>query len=197
MALKKRYIALLILASIYITNCGYHIAGKGSNLPPEVKSIAILILANNTQESNLEQIVTEAIRNEFIRSKRLKVVSEDEADVILYGNIKSFDLSAVSFDKNDVVMEYRAEMVLDLSLKKKDDNSILWKDNNLSIIDEYGAEDSVIVTSSPEYKERNLNVDDLRNMTRNVVLEEDKKYAIIRIAKDVAERVHNGVFTGF
>ena len=192
----KGSLIFLIFCFIF-SGCGYHIAGKGINLPPEVKSIAIPILKNETKETNLEHIVTEAIRNEFIRTKKLKVVSEEEADAILYGTIKSFDISAVSFDRNDFVMEYKAKMVLDLSLRKKDDNTVLWSDNNLSVTNDYGAEDSVVVTSSPDYKERSLKVEDLRSMTGNIIVEEDKLYAIKRIAQDVAERVRNGVFTGF
>ena len=58
---------------------------------------------------------TSAFADEFINSKRLQVVSVDQADVILRGTIKTFREQIISYNKNEKALEYRVFVTLDLA----------------------------------------------------------------------------------
>jgi len=50
---------------------------------------------------------TNVFANEFINSKRLQVVSADQADVILRGTIKNFREQIISYNQDKKALEYR------------------------------------------------------------------------------------------
>jgi hypothetical protein len=96
---------------------------------------------NKTFEPGIEVSFTQGFLREFIRDKRAKVVDRKEADSILEGFIKSFILAAVSFDRSGFVLEYQTTVVIDLTLKGRNGET-LWKVENLSQTTWYRASSS-------------------------------------------------------
>jgi outer membrane lipopolysaccharide assembly protein LptE/RlpB len=86
---------------------------------------------NKTFEPGIEIPFTQAFLREFILDKRIKVVDRSEADSILEGVIKSFNISSVSYDRSGLVMEYQTTVVMDLTLKKQSGEP-LWMEEDLS-----------------------------------------------------------------
>jgi len=90
---------LFSFAAIFLLGCGYHVGGKGSELPPGLKVIAIPALKNDTTRYRVEQRMTEAVVREFIaRTKYRVVASEGSADAVLHGEITSFEAIPAVFD---------------------------------------------------------------------------------------------------
>lgn len=162
----------VILLSLLLCGCGYHLVGKVTHVPPGVTSIAIPTLTNQTFEPGLEIPFTQAILREFIQDRRVKVLDRKEADSILEGIVKSFNIASVAYDQSGYVLEYQAIVVMDLTLKKPT-GEILWRENNLS----------------ETYWYRAANVA-LTNEAR-------KNIAIQQIAGFMAERVRDRFFYNF
>jgi outer membrane lipopolysaccharide assembly protein LptE/RlpB len=157
---------------VLLLGCGYQIAGKETHVPPGLNSVAIPTFINHTYEPGIEIPFTQAFLREFIQDRRVKVSDRAEADSILEGVIKSFNIYSVSYDQSGLVLEYQTTVVIDLTLKKRD-GGILWKENNLSETRWYRASSGVLINES------------------------NKAAAIQQIGRFIAERVRNRFFYNF
>lgn len=112
-----------------LTGCGYHIAGKGGNMPGNVTSMSIPFFKNRIQRPDVETVITTALVDEFVKSGIAKVVQEN-AEAVLIGAITGYELHPVSFSNNDVIQEYRLIIKLEISFIRNSDGKILWEDKN-------------------------------------------------------------------
>ena len=166
----KKFLPILFL--ILLWGCGYQLAGKETHLPPELNSVAIPPLVNNTLEPGIEITFTHAFLREFIQDRRVKVVERNEADSILLGTIKSFYFLSVAYDKSGFALEYQALVTMDIALKKRN-GEILWQDKDLLERAWYRTSASAIAT------------------------EDNKQNAIEQTARSMAERIRNRFFYNF
>lgn len=120
-------VCCLLLA--VLTGCGYHIAGRGGNMPGNVTSMSIPFFKNRIQRPDVETVITTALVDEFVKSGIAKVVQEN-AEAVLNGAIIGYELNPVSFSNNDVIQEYRLIIKLEISFVRKSDGKILWEDKN-------------------------------------------------------------------
>ena len=91
--------SLLFSVAIFISSCGYHVAGTASRLPPGIKVIDVSAFENRTNQYRIEQRMTQAVVREFLARTRFRVVStEDSADAVLHGEITALESSPVVFD---------------------------------------------------------------------------------------------------
>ena len=117
---------LAILLALAMTACGYGFRHQQSNLPPEIKTIAIPMFENKTNEVRLEALVTEQVRYQFSQSQILRLVSEDQADVILRGQIISVSSGDVSLTESTRSQVRRVSVGISVKLVRKDNNEILY-----------------------------------------------------------------------
>ena len=157
---------------VLIAACGYQMVGKETHVPPGLSSVAIPTFRNQTFEPGIEVQLTQGFLKEFIQDRRVKVVGRSEADSVLEGVIKSFNICSVSYDRSGLVLEYRTDVVLDLTLKKRT-GEILWEQNNLSETRWYRASSNVLVSES------------------------NRTAAIEQLGRFVAERLRNRFFHNF
>ena len=162
----------ILFCGFLIGGCGYQLVGKETHLPPGITSIAIPTFANQTFEPGVEIPFTQAFLREFIRDRRVKVLDKVQADSILEGTIKSFNLQSASYDENALVLEYQATVVMDLTLKRRS-GEIIWKENNVSETGWYRTSSSVLAN------------------------EVSKSGAILDIGAVVAERIRKRFFYNF
>src|SRR5262250_790828 len=64
-----------------LAGCGYRLAGRNLNAG-QGQTIAVPTFTNNTTSYRIEQRLTEAVRQEFVRRTRFKVVPENSGDVL-------------------------------------------------------------------------------------------------------------------
>ena len=166
------FVTVTFLCLFLLVGCGYQMVGKETHLPPGITSVAIPTFANQTFEPGIEVPLTQGFLNEFIQDRRVKVVGRNEADSVLEGVIKSFQLYSVSYDRSGIVLEYQASVVLDLTLKRKN-GEILWVEKDLS--------------DSRTY----------RTSTNILVSESSKAAAIQSLGRFIAERMRNRFFYNF
>jgi hypothetical protein len=129
--------SLLLIVSI--AGCGYT---TGSLLPSKYRKIAIqpfVNKVNNIDENNrgiyvpqLESNVRTAIIDRFTFDGNLRIADADKADLILSGDLISFEQDDLRQDVNQNVQEYRARVVVSLILTDAATGKILWKEPSFS-----------------------------------------------------------------
>ena len=118
----------LFAALLLLTGCGYHLPGRGGNLPSEVQSLYIELFGNRTAEPFLENRITDSVIDRFARKRPLRLVEKrDIADAVLSGVVTGYSTSPISYDRNDVITEFRSTMTIAVALRQTADDRILWK----------------------------------------------------------------------
>ena len=162
----------LTFFAVLMAGCGYQMVGKETHVPPGINSIAIPTFVNQTFEPGIEVPFTQGFLKEFIQDRRVKVVGRNEADSVLEGVIKSFQIYSVSYDRSGIALEYQTTLVIDLTLRKKT-GEILWMEKDLS--------DSRVYRTS-----------------YNILVSESNKAAAIQLlGRFMAERIRNRFFYNF
>lgn len=162
-----RKIAFLLL-SLVISSCGYQFQGSGSILPPDIKTVAIPIAENNTTESNLGELFTEALRSRFERYGVVKIVeNEAEADAVLLAKVVDLD-SKVSGVTSNTDIETENDLVLTVAVElRKKNGQLLYKNGGMSISDNVAGVRDLVVTSSSDFAQGGLGSDTLGDLGSN------------------------------
>lgn len=162
----------LIIWVALLLSCGYQFVGKETHVPSGLTSVAIPTFVNQTFEPGIEIPFTQGFLREFIRDRRVKVLDRSEADAILEGVVKTFQIYSVAYDTSGLATEYQTTIVVDLTLKKRNGETI-WKEVDLSESRWYRMSFAVLVSES----------------RRSAAIED--------IGKVIAERVRNRYFYKF
>lgn len=97
--MKKLFITSIALFALFFTGCGYRV---GSLMHPQIKSIAIAPVTNDTMMFNVAAQMRGLLAECFQSDGSLKLVNEGTADCILYAKVTSATFSQVSWsDSND------------------------------------------------------------------------------------------------
>lgn len=163
---------LIICIALLPLGCGYQLVGKETHIPPGLNSVAIPTFVNQTFEPGIEVPLTQGFLREFIQDRRVKVLNRSEADSILEGVIKGFQIYSVAYDRSGLALEYQTTVVIDLTLKKRT-GEILWRENDLSETRWFRTSFNVLVSES------------------------NRAAAIQEIGRFIAERMRNRFFYNF
>lgn len=135
-----RYLAILLLLAV-TAGCGYHFPGQGNALPGGGKSVYLPLFVNRTLEPQLENLVSNEVSRSLARNGNLiQVEKKEQAEAQLEGIISSFTNSAIAYDKNDDISEYRARMKVDALLHRISDGRLLWQ-GSVTWSEDYSAAD--------------------------------------------------------
>ena len=96
----KRFCAAWLVALIAATGCGYHTAGHATQLPENVKTIAVPAFVNTTSTYRIEQMLTAAVVREFTTRTHYHILnnSSDAADATLTGTVISTSASPLTYN---------------------------------------------------------------------------------------------------
>ena len=119
-----------VLLAVLVGGCGYTI-GLGGNLPAHLKTVAVPIFVNSTQQPAVESVITAAVVNAFVTSGRLKVVSVKEADSILEGNIIGYYLDSIAYNAESNVTVYRLRVRVNILFRDIRQSTTLYKQDGL------------------------------------------------------------------
>jgi Lipopolysaccharide-assembly len=126
----------LLLSSL---GCGYHVAGAGSRLPPDVKTIAVPIFTNQTSRFRIEQMVSEAVTREFLERTSYRITPNPrEADAVLDGTIKDVRSGVVSFDlTTGRATTIQVQVTADVKLVDARSHKVLFSNPNYLFREQY------------------------------------------------------------
>ncbi len=185
---------LWMMLALIFAGCGYQFVGNSSLLPKDAKTIYVEPFVNRSRDVGMEKELTSALRGEFYRRGHLQVVDRlDDADVIVTGVVRSWDNTVASVNRDDEVLQYQSVLSLDVVLRRREPNEILWRGQGIQLIDVYGGSRAAVVTSSSAFRNRTLNVTDIRRMTDIQLTEferrEMREQLMDRFAKELHQRI--------
>ncbi|NOY75651.1 MAG: hypothetical protein GXP32_07645 [Kiritimatiellaeota bacterium] len=99
------FVVSIIFLTVPLGGCGYHM---GSLMHPQIKTIAIGPVKNDTKAPFLSAYMRQALCEQFQFDNSLKVKGLKEADCILYGRVTKIETTGVQEDSSDNLQTYRA-----------------------------------------------------------------------------------------
>jgi hypothetical protein len=124
-----------------MSGCGYSLAGRGSFLPDYIKAIGVPTFTNRTPVFNLETLLTQKVRSEFIGRGKYRIVPEDTGvDALLTGEVTAVTVTPTSFNTQQLASRYTITMSARVELRDLKENKVLWENPGLIFRDEYDAQ---------------------------------------------------------
>jgi outer membrane lipopolysaccharide assembly protein LptE/RlpB len=133
---------------IVLAGCGYRLvgaAGAGA-IPARLQKLHSVPFGNQTTRAELDQRLTEAISQEWVRRGRFQLVSSpDQADAVLTGTITSAAVSPVRFDAQGRATEYQLTVSMDVQFVDRTGPKpvVLWHDQKFTRVLSYEVDASL------------------------------------------------------
>ena len=120
--------------------CGYTLAGRGSFLPTYIRTIGVPTFTNHTAVFNLETLLTQQVRSEFIGRGKYQILPQSsEVDALLVGDVSAVAVTPASFTSQLLASRYVITMAANIQLRDLRENKVLWENPNLVFRQEYEA----------------------------------------------------------
>jgi len=120
------------------TGCGYALAGRGTFLPSYIRSIGVPTFTNHTTVFNLETMLTQKVRSEFIGRGKYQILPEATGvDAVLIGEVTSVNIAPASFSSQQLATRYVLTMAAKIELRDLRENKVLWENPSLLFRQEY------------------------------------------------------------
>lgn len=191
---------ILVLVITVGSGCGYRLAGHGTGLPEDVRSVSIGMIANRSREYGIEKDFSFALEREIHVRRQYRV---DEApgtgDAVLSGTIRDVRVRPIAFDANDFAIRYELVLWLDMTLTRQRDGQVLWQISGLREDEEYSTVAQVEVTSSSEFQRGTANAADINNPEFSYMqfAESERRRALARMLNQAARDVYNQMLENF
>jgi hypothetical protein len=129
--------ALILTVALASSGCGYALAGRGSFLPDYIKVVGIPPIENRSTFIQVEQILTEKIRTEFIGRGKYTVIPEATgSDAVLSGEITGISAQPVGFNEQQFASRYLFTMTMKVQLTDARTSMVLWSNDALTFREE-------------------------------------------------------------
>jgi len=130
--------AVALVLTFISTGCGYALAGRGSFLPAYIRVVGIPQLQNNSTFFQVEQILTEKIRTEFIGRGKYNVVPDaGGADAVVSGAVTSITVTPVGFTQQQLASRYLFTLTMRVEFTDTMTGMVLWSNQSLTFREEY------------------------------------------------------------
>jgi len=154
---------------LVLSSCGY--TTSPALLPTHLKTIAVPVFENGTTEYTLEQDITTAVVQRFVRDNHLRVVDEKSANCVVRGKVTQYKNAVFGFSTTTQAQEYRVTIAVQVTFKDLVKNREIWNDE-------------IIRTS-------NYYVQDVPGQTAKTELD-GRKDAVDKIADEILSRSVEG-----
>jgi hypothetical protein len=192
--------ALLVLVTALGPGCGYRLAGHGTGLPEDVRSVSIGTIANRSREYGLEKDLSFALERELYVRRQYQVDEvPGSGDAVLTGTIRDVRVRPIAFDANDFAVRYEVVLFLDMALTRQRDGQVLWRVSGLREDEEYSAVAQVEVTSSPDFQRGTLDAKNINDPEFSYIqfAESERRRALARMLNQAARDVYNQMVENF
>ena len=128
----------VVLAAMLSSSCGYTLAGRGSFLPPSIKTIGIPDFTNRTPYFEFGQTLSQRVRSEFIGRGRYKVLpQEGGVDAILRAQLNNVTLTPTGFNDLQQATRYVVSVSMSIQFVQASDGKVLWENPGQVLREEY------------------------------------------------------------
>jgi len=186
-----RSIALLA-ALLLLSSCGYHLSGTGGLVPEGTRLIAVPVFMNGTNEPYVDVEVTQAVVQEFLTDGRLKVVSPEEAELVLQGKVTKYEVQPLSFTAYSHIQQYRVRLTVDARLEEVRTKKVLWQEKGITslFISDYSVAYAPLTTAPTS----TVPIGEAANIPQTKI---SKEAALQKASRDIAWTVRSLVLEGF
>ena len=136
-----RRLVLTVAATLLVVSgsgCGYALAGRGTFLPADIKTVGIPAIENKTTFYRTEQILTEKVRAEFIGRGKYRIVPDAEgADAMLTAELASIIIQPAALGANQLASRYLFTVVIRAQFTDTRTSEVLWSNDQLVFREEY------------------------------------------------------------
>lgn len=133
-----RKILGLAAACVLAAQCGYHLRGTGSFLPPNVKRVSVPMFKNFSTRYGLDVTLTQGVIDELVARGKVEVTGNAEgADAILLGEISSFNVNPIGFSDQNVADRYNVMVVAKIVLRDLKDERVIFSNPSYVYQEEY------------------------------------------------------------
>jgi hypothetical protein len=168
---KNSFPTLLFL--LILVGCGYHFPGGDESRFPHLRTFFVEGFVNKTSEAYAANIIRSAFVNRFVQEGRFKLAeSRDKADLICRGTVRSIQISALSYKTSNLAAEERMTLGIEVILEERASGRVVREDRGMS-----GTGDYLVSNTS--------------------LLENNRKDALLKLAKDSAERAYMLMMSDF
>jgi len=131
-------LVVLIAGGLLSASCGYTLAGRGSFLPDTIKTIGVPDFANNTTFYQVEQVLTQKVRSEFIGRGKYKVLPQETGvDAVLKGEIASITITPSVFNESQQATRYVITVTAKIEFRDLHADKVLWQNPGLVFREDY------------------------------------------------------------
>src|SRR5262245_616801 len=132
---------LLLACSGASTACGYSLAGRGSYLPAYINVIGVPPFVNRSTVFNLETLLTDKVRSEFIGRGKYRIVNDTNgADAVLTGEVSAVRIDVIAYTAQQLASRYAITMSARVELRDLRENKVLWDNPTLTFRQDYEAQ---------------------------------------------------------
>jgi hypothetical protein len=110
-------------------SCGY--STSPGLLPSHLKTVSIPVFENATTEYTLEQDVTNAVIERFVKDNHLRVVDERSANCVIHGKLTGYKNAIFGFSAANRAQEYRVTLTCSVTFKDLVKNREIWTEEAL------------------------------------------------------------------
>ncbi len=125
----------LLLMALLVAGCGY---STRSLLPNNYRTVYVQPFDNKIDFVNaddrrlyvagLENRVREAVVDRYLFDGNLRVADQDTADLVLKGQLLTFQREELRLQENETVKEYRIRVTVALTLWDPTENTVVWQE---------------------------------------------------------------------
>ncbi|MES3038568.1 MAG: LptE family protein [Bdellovibrionota bacterium] len=129
-------LSFFLILNTLCLGCAYRFGSPERSLPGGVSSVALPQFTNKTMETGIEVYFTNALREEFQKSKRARVTNPEYADAIVEGTITGLTYTPGSKRTSDsapflptgtvIAAEYNIVVEAELKLIQRETKKVLW-----------------------------------------------------------------------
>ena len=165
----------LMAAVLVMVGCGYRVAGRGTRLPADLKTLAVPVFANETPRFRIEQRLASALTREFIdRTSYGITTNPDQADAVLKGTVLRAASRAVAYDlRTGRATTIQLEVVAHVELVHRKTGKRLYSNSHYIFREHYQIDPNI------------------------VALFEEDEAALARISRDMAQTLVSEILENF
>ena len=139
---RPGWCGVIVLASLWVSGCGYALVGQGSNIPADVQVIFLKPLLNETRRAQVDLILGQAIADEVVLRGRFDLApNEVSSQAVLEGTIRAFLVTPIAFDQEGLASEYEISISASMEFFRTDSGEILWRNNNYIFRQNYAVDE--------------------------------------------------------
>src|SRR5689334_4246835 len=131
---------IALVAAVSSSGCGYSLAGRGSFLPAYIRTIGVPTFVNRTTVFNLETLLTQKVRAEFIGRGKYQILPQNTGvDGLLTGEVTAVTVTPVGFTAQNLASSYSVTMIARIEFRDIRENKVLWENPAVMFRQDYPA----------------------------------------------------------